>query len=160
MMTPAKSRLFRKGTMKKNIFDEMALIGGNLEGFIRHISEKRTAAFFQAGTWSPNVDIFETADCIFILFELAGVRKEDVEVELHNSMLVVRGFRKLEKIEEEGIFHQMEIGHGDFERIIALPSGVASSMVSAKMNEGILKVEIKKEKPRKNGSERIVVKFK
>ena len=78
--------------------------------------------------WEPLVDIYETADALKVKVELAGVKPDDINLELagDGTALTVRGFRRDEELEVAGrtVFHQMEIYMGSFERTVPLPPEV------------------------------------
>jgi HSP20 family protein len=147
--------------MKRQIFSDMSSFRHELEDFVRHISLKRNAAFSHPGTWCPNLDVFESEEKIILLFELAGVSKDDVEIELHHDHLLVKGIRRVERGSGGHVHHQVEILDGRFERAIPLPPGIKGGKVNAKMEEGILRIDLLKEKQNsKVKEEKIIVRFK
>jgi HSP20 family protein len=80
--------------------------------------------------------------------ELAGIPKEDINVEIADGVLTVSGEKKYEKKEEKnGKTHRIERRYGSFKRSVALPE-TATDKVQAKSENGILKISVaKKEKP-------------
>jgi HSP20 family protein len=96
--------------------------------------------------WEPLVDIDETSEFIRVKVELAGVRSEDIQVELSGDArtLTVRGTRRSPEDDSTGrtVFHQMEIYFGPFERNIALPARpeVDREDVQAAYRDGFLVV--------------------
>jgi HSP20 family protein len=96
----------------------------------RRRSEDVVRRFFRSAAppdkfWEPLVDIDETAEAVRVKVELAGVRSDEISVELSGDArtLTVRGIRRDNAGEggERTTFHQMEIYFGPFERTIALP---------------------------------------
>ena len=65
-------------------------------------------------SWAPNTDVYETADRLVVRLELAGVEKDDLEVELEDRLLVVRGYRRDPCRQKPCSFRQMEIDYGRF----------------------------------------------
>lgn len=100
--------------------------------------------------WEPLVDIYETRDALKVKVELAGVRAEDIQLELSadGGALSVRGCRRDEELEAAGrtVFHQMEVYMGPFERTVVLPPrlGLDRDGISASFREGFLLVTVPK----------------
>jgi HSP20 family molecular chaperone IbpA len=76
-----------------------------------------------AACWAPPVDIYETADGLWILVALPGVAPEHVSVAIDGAAIVVSGERPLPVESRRGAIHRLEIPYGRFERRIALPAG-------------------------------------
>ena len=72
-------------------------------------------------SWEPPVDVFESADGLWVLVALPGVDVERVQVELDGALLLVRGERVLPEALRSARMHRLEIPHGSFERSIELP---------------------------------------
>jgi len=100
--------------------------------------------------WEPLVDIDETREAIRVKVELAGVRTEDIHIELSGDArtLTVRGVRRDSQDEpgDRTAFHQMEIFFGPFERNITLPArpAVDRENVQASYRDGFLIVRLPK----------------
>jgi HSP20 family protein len=94
--------------------------------------------------WAPAVDVQETDGECLIKADLPEVKKEDVRVELQDSVLCLRGERKQEKEEKGKKFHRIERAYGQFERRLALPSEVDPQRVAAEFKDGVLKVHLPK----------------
>jgi len=73
--------------------------------------------------WEPPVDIFETADAMWILVALPGVAPDRLSVGFDGGTLVVAGERVLPRELRAARIHRFEIPHGRFERRIELPAG-------------------------------------
>jgi len=92
--------------------------------------------------FSPPVDIFEDQDAIYVKAELPGVSPENVEVNVENDVLTIRGERKMEAEEHRGGYLRMESIHGTFTRSFALPESVDAEKVEADLSDGVLTVRI------------------
>jgi HSP20 family protein len=102
--------------------------------------------------WAPSVDIFETDHGYIFSAELAGVRKEDVNVTVENGVLVIHGHRKLENEQKIREWHRIECSYGTFSRSFELPEGVDSRSLDASFRDGLLTIKVakaEKAKPRK-----------
>lgn len=90
------------------------------------------------------LDVYQTNNHIVILAPIAGVKLEDMSVEVTDDVLTIRGQRHYEKkVEEENYFTQ-ECFWGDFSRSIVLPASVDTGKISASFDDGVLKIEIPK----------------
>ncbi len=109
-------------------------------------SRKPPAVRFSPRTWAPAVDVFETADEVVALFELAGVKEEQIEVEVYGKELIVRGERRDVKQGISRSYTQMEILWGPFERRVTLPAAVEVEKTRAFYENGFLEVVLPKVK--------------
>ncbi|MDQ7249883.1 Hsp20/alpha crystallin family protein [Dongia sedimenti] len=96
------------------------------------------------GAAAPRIDVKETETGLEVSAELPGVDEKDVEVELQDDVLTIRGEKKIEKEEgdKEKGYHLMERSYGSFARSITLPFEADSEKVSADFSKGVLKVVI------------------
>ena len=97
-------------------------------------------------TWTPNTDVYESADQTIVKMELAGTDKGDLEVTLHGRLLVVCGCREdaCRPRQQRCSFRQMEIDYGFFERRIVIAHAVDGKRVRARFQNGFLRVELPK----------------
>lgn len=102
----------------------------------------RTSSVFSG--WTPAVDLIETKDNVVVRAELPGMKRDDIEVTLHEGALNIAGERKAEKNVEEGGLHRSERFFGRFQRAITLPAPVAADKVKADYKDGILTVTLPK----------------
>ncbi len=94
------------------------------------------------GVAAPKIDVKETGNGIEVSAELPGVDEKDIELELDDDVLTIKGEKKLEKEEkdEKTGYHLMERSYGSFARSIRLPYAVKSEAVTAAFDKGVLKV--------------------
>lgn len=93
--------------------------------------------------WTPAFDVFEDKDNFTIVAELPGMKKEDIEVSLHNGSLSVSGERKNERRDDAEVY-RAERFYGRFQRTITLPTPVATEKVKAQYKDGILTITLPK----------------
>ncbi len=114
-----------------------------------------SSSFGRAGQlftgWSPALDLYESGDHLVAVAELPGMRKEDIEISLHDGTLTISGERKSESTNGEKTqrtegekTQRTERYIGTFRRSISLPTRVDASKVSATYQDGILKVTLPK----------------
>jgi HSP20 family protein len=90
------------------------------------------------------VNIEETEDAYHLEAELPGVKKEDVEVNVKDDYLVIKGEKKSFNEEKKDQYHRVERSHGSFYRTIALPGDIDKENIHAELKDGVLVVDIKK----------------
>jgi HSP20 family protein len=93
--------------------------------------------------WSPSLDLYQNNDNVVAMVELPGMKKEDIEISLHEDMLTVSGERHHGTGESDKA-ERSERYVGKFRRSISLPTRVDASKVSATYKDGILTVTLPK----------------
>lgn len=96
------------------------------------------------GGWAPALDMFEDKDNVVVRAELPGMKKEEIEVSVHDGCLTLSGERKSEQKTDEGSAHRSERFFGRFQRTISLPTPVCVDKVKAQYKDGILSVTLPK----------------
>jgi HSP20 family protein len=95
------------------------------------------------GSWVPAVDIYETeAHDLIVRAELPGMSREDIEVTVENSTLVLRGEKKFDAEVKEENYRRIERSYGTFHRSFTLPNTVDTTRVSADFKNGVLTVKL------------------
>jgi HSP20 family protein len=95
--------------------------------------------------WVPAVDIREETDRYIIHADVPGVKPEDVEVDMVDGVLSVKGQRYHESEESGEGFRRMERSRGRFSRRFSLPDSVNADAISARMRDGVLEIVIPKQ---------------
>ena len=95
----------------------------------------------------PRMDVSETDKAIEIEAELPGLETKDVQINLADNVLTIRGEKKSEREEKNKDYHLVERSFGSFARSVELPQGVKPEDVSAEIAKGVLKVTVKKPAP-------------
>jgi HSP20 family protein len=101
----------------------------------------RTGELFSG--WSPALDLYQNNDNFIAMIELPGMRREDIEISLHEGTLTISGERKHETGNGDKA-ERTERYIGKFRRSITLPARVNPDKVSAVYREGILTVTLPK----------------
>ena len=97
-----------------------------------------------SATWSPAVDIYETANEVVVKAELPEVNQSDIDIQVENNTLTLRGERKLDKETKQENFHRIERAYGVFSRSFTLPSTVDQERIKADYKDGILRISLPK----------------
>lgn len=92
-----------------------------------------------------SVDMRETGNAVIVEAELPGVAEEDIDVELNDTTLTIRGEKRSERQEDEnGDYHVVERSYGSFARSLSLPFAVDPDSVEAVFRDGVLKLTLPK----------------
>lgn len=95
--------------------------------------------------WSPSVNVEESKDELILTAELPGMGIDDVDIEVENNVLSLRGEKKeIREENQDRRFHVWERSYGSFERQFTLPRTVKTEGISASFRDGILTVQMPK----------------
>ena len=98
---------------------------------------------FATGT-SPRIDVSETDQALVITAELPGVEQNDLDVQLSDTALTIKGEKKVERDEKSAGLHMRERSYGAFTRTIPLPVEIEQDKVDAKFVNGVLTITLPK----------------
>jgi HSP20 family protein len=100
----------------------------------------------QHGTaWAPPIDVYETADRYVIAAEVPGLTREQIDLALHDNRLTIRGTRSAGVPETDSRhYHQVERGHGSFQRTFEFADAVNQNGIAADLRDGVLTVILPK----------------
>lgn len=102
-----------------------------------------------AGNFIPPVDIYEDANRLVLKLEVPGISQEDLQINLENQTLTVKGERKFVNDEKEENFHRIERRYGSFVRSFTLPSTVETESAQASYENGVLAITFPKKEAAK-----------
>ncbi len=97
----------------------------------------------EASGWTPPVDLYETPEQYVITTEVSGLTREDIDVQVHDGQLTLRGRRPESEVTCEQ-YHRVERGHGVFSRTFELPQAVEFGEISADLRDGVLTITVPK----------------
>jgi HSP20 family protein len=103
---------------------------------------QRTTEFFDG--WTPAVDLYEDKDSLVVKVELPGLKKEEIEVSVHDGSLSISGERKSATPDSSSQTFRSERFFGRFHRALALPKPVAVDRIKAFYKDCILTVTLPK----------------
>ena len=98
----------------------------------------------RAGAFLPAIDISDDDKQYSISVELPGGKKEDVQVEVHEDMLTIRGEKKSEREEKKEQRRYVERSYGSFSRSFRLPADADAEHVDASFKDGVLTIRLPK----------------
>lgn len=105
--------------------------------------------------WSPQVEVFERGDQLVVRADLPGMKKDDVQVDIADNALVIRGERRSEREDEDEGYYRTERSYGSFYRAVPLPEGVNTENAEASFRDGVL--EITMAAPERTGRRRLEI---
>ncbi len=130
-------RIYRPGSLANQLNEEMNRM------FAMNTSQDDMTV--NPGDWVPAVDIIEDDASYTIHADVPGVKPEEVEVEIENGVLTLKGERKETKKDEKEGYKRIERAYGNFYRRFTLPETVNTDEIKAKTQHGVLEVTIPKQ---------------
>jgi HSP20 family protein len=101
------------------------------------------------GSFVPAVDVYEDEHAIQLKFEVPGLDEKEIDIRLENSVLTVKGERKIEKETKEENYRRVERRYGTFTRSFTLPNTVSSENIHAAYDKGVLTISLPKKEAAK-----------
>jgi HSP20 family protein len=94
--------------------------------------------------WAPAVDILETDNELVLKADVPGVDLQDIDIQIENGTLTLKGQRKFATEEKNRGFHRLERSYGSFVRYFTVPDTVDAEHVQADFHNGVLTVTLPK----------------
>jgi HSP20 family protein len=116
-------------------------VANMLEDFFRHAAWP-SGLLEQNDLWSPDIDVSEQDGEVVVRADLPGMAPDDLQVEVADRALTLKGKRKAEKRVEEEDYYCAERWSGAFSRTIPLPAPVSSRDVKASFKNGVLEIHL------------------
>jgi HSP20 family protein len=123
------------------------------DALTRMLSEPRSSR-----PWSPPVDILETENELVLKADLPDVQSNDIDIQVENQTLTIKGERKFDQEESSTGYHRIERSYGTFVRSFTVPSTVDTEKVSADYKNGVLTVKFPKKETAKPRQVKVEVK--
>lgn len=117
-----------------------------------------TGEALEGSTWAPAVDILETDNEIVLRADLPGIDPKDVDIQIHDGTLTLRGERQRESEVKQDNYHRVERVYGSFMRSFALPQTVESDKAEAQYANGVLELKLPKRPEAKPKQIKVAVK--
>jgi HSP20 family protein len=117
----------------------------DIERAFEGVGDDASRGEITAAAWAPAVDIKEEDGAYLVHADVPGVNPKDIELNMENSVLTLRGERRLESAKDEGNYRRIERVTGTFYRRFTLPDTADAEHISAKYANGVLEVRIPKQ---------------
>jgi HSP20 family protein len=112
--------------------------------FEQTLSRSRTEDGISASTWTPAVDIYETPETIVMKADLPGLTRADIEIEIRDNALTIKGERRFAKDVQQENYLRIERASGAFQRSFTLPTSVRQEEIRASFRDGVLELLLPK----------------
>jgi HSP20 family protein len=141
-----------KGVTRWRPFGEMARLEREMEEVFDDFFGRRLRPFWRERWWPsrtggisvPAVDLYEEADEIVAKVELPGMVKDDIQVNISDHLLTIKGEKKKEEEIKEEEYYRSERSHGSFTRTLELPKAVQAEKAKASFKNGVLEIRLPK----------------
>lgn len=101
--------------------------------------------YMPAGGWAMlGGNVFEDDKRIVVHLEMPGLEKDDLDIEVQEGNLVVRGEKRFEREQTEGRYRVLQCAYGSFRRAVPLHASVIPDQAQANYRNGVLRVELPK----------------
>ena len=141
-------RLTRLPNFDVQNWDPLRQLSSLRDEIDRLFEEPLASARFPQGFWLgggwPTVDIHEDRDNFVVTVEVPGMKKEDIDVAVHDGMLSISGERSVDAKYENAEAHRNERFTGRFQRSFTLPTLVNVEKANAAYQDGILTITLPK----------------
>src|SRR6266487_6937578 len=124
--------------------DEMAQMSPVLAHALGLHGQQQGSGRAMTTAWAPALDISERKDAYLVTVELPGVKPDDLQITLEDSLLTIQGERHFAHVSSEQQYHRVERRYGAFRRSITLPAHVMADMVEASFEDGVLQIVVPK----------------
>ena len=138
---------------KWNPFKEMNQIFSGINSNLMPFKNGDSLSFTD---WQPSVDVTENDNEYLLKFEVPGVEKKDIDVEIQKGVITVSGERKYEKSDDKK--HSIESFYGCFSRSFSLPENVNENDIKAEQKNGVLSLHLKKSNEKKTSTKKVEIK--
>ena len=105
--------------------------------------------------WKPCFEVLNSKDAYRVRADLPGMVKKDVDIEIRDDVITIKGERKNEYSENN---HYSEFTYGEFSRSFNLPDDVKYENIKASMKDGVLALEIPRIEQIETKPKKIVIK--
>lgn len=102
-------------------------------------------------------DVFEDDKKLSVRPEVPGMEKEDLDIEVGDDALIVRGEKRFEQESDAGRYRVLQCAYGRFDRVVPLPVPVLADQAKASYKNGVLKIDLPKAQPGRSNRVRIKI---
>ena len=95
--------------------------------------------------WNPAADVYRSEKGWIVKVDLAGVCSDELEIEIHDSLLSIRGCRRDTHYRDGFVYQQMEITYSRFEKSIEFPAPIEGATIRQDYTDGFLIIDVRRE---------------
>lgn len=95
--------------------------------------------------WNPAADVYRVSDGWIVKVDLAGVCTDELQIEIRDALLSIRGCRRDTHYREGFVYQQMEITYSRFEKSIQFPAPIEGASIGQDYRDGFLIINVRLE---------------
>jgi HSP20 family protein len=133
--------------------DEFEKLSEQLGDMVDEMLSRNFFRYAKPDTWHPAINVYELATAFLVCVDLAGMKRDQIDVQVEGQVLHIRGHRPKPVPEAEDMLcvHAMEIDSGRFSRKLQIPVAIDSKNVRANYSDGYLWITLPRSKPIETG---------
>ncbi len=136
--------------------DQITLRGSMNRLFKEAFSPITEKSEMKSDSWNPSVDIYENDDELILTAEIPGLDDKDIEIQIEDNTLAIKGERQFAKETKEENYRRIERSYGSFCRSFSLPGHIDQEKIKANHGNGVLKITMPKKREMKPKTVKIV----
>lgn len=105
---------------------------------------RRWRSWEELGIRGPAIEVYEEKDDVVVKAELPGMKRENLELNISDNLLTIRGEKKKEEEVKEKGYYYSERSYGSFTRTVEIPKGIQADKIRASFKDGVLEVRLPK----------------
>jgi HSP20 family protein len=125
-------------------FRDVLALQNRMNSLFQEYNRNQADGDIATAAFVPPVDIYEDEHKIVLTLEVPGLKESDLDIQLENNLLAVKGERKFAAEQKEENFHRIERRYGSFFRSFTIPNKVNPESVKASYDAGVLRIELEK----------------
>lgn len=130
--------------MRWDPFGEMMRMQRDMDRIFSRMGGSEGRSDASGLAWMPKIDVKAKGDDIVLKAELPGIDPAEVDIEVTDGVLTIKGERKVEEETAGEDWLIRESSYGTFERSMVLPEGVDAGAIRADYKDGVLEVHVPK----------------
>ena len=127
-------------------FAELTRMQRDVEDMFERFFGDGTTTAGSGGVFAPPLDVIDRGNEILVRADLPGIERDDIEIQVEDGMLNIRGERRQKREESKETYRWSERWEGTFMRTISLPVEVERDKIQAEFKNGVLEVRIPKKR--------------
>ena len=125
-------------------FEGLASLRREMDRLFDNFFESGPRGLGTLSAWDPAVEVADTTDAVMIKAHVPGIPKDNIQVNVTDDAITLKGEMKEEEKKEEKNYTRREFRYGAFSRIITLPAAVQADKAAAQLKDGVLEITIPK----------------
>jgi HSP20 family protein len=154
-----------RALVPRKVSSELSRPEGDMERMFEDFLGRRLLPFWPERWWpaarmkiaTPAVDLYDEKDDIVVKAELPGMEKDNIEVNLSDRRLTIKGEKRQEEEVKKAGYYRSERSYGSFVRTLELPREVQTDKVKADFKNGILMIRLPKTEEAKKKETKVKV---